>query len=96
MLVYVDPDMMHEHSQSAEDNTAFLKESVKYQSVCKFCKDHPCLAVADSQSDSESLVKCDRCHAWLHCHCVGISSKKFSAKTKFYCCREVRPEDDLK
>ena len=83
------------NSQSAEDNKAFIKESIKYQSVCKFCKDHP--TITDFMSDSESMmVKCDRCHAWLHCHCVGISSKKFSAKNNFYCCRGVHPEDDLK
>ena len=83
------------NSQSAEDNKAFIKESTKYQSVCKFCKDHP--TITDFMSDSESMmVKCDRCHAWLHCHCVGISSKKFSAKNNFYCCRGVHPEDDLK
>ena len=87
-----DPNISHDTCQPEEQTKPSVKEVVAYKSVCMFCKDYPCLK---SDNDSQSMVRCDKCNTWLHCHCVGISSEKVSNSGKFYCCEPVRPEDDL-
>lgn len=78
--------------QPTEYTTAFLKEAVVYKSVCMFCKDYPCLK--NDGNDTVSMVKCEKCNMWLHCHCIGMSSDKFSNDVRFYCCQPVHPDND--
>ena len=45
-------------------------------------------------SDSE-WVECQRCHAWYHCICVGISSNFFDGDRVFICCYNLHTDVEI-
>ena len=66
------------------------------QAISQYClreKLQLCIASQVGGCDQE-WVQCDRCEAWYHCICIGISPLYFE-EHEFVCCRSQEEQQQL-